>query len=99
MDAGRPVGLEPVGLGARDTLRLEAALPLYGHELDDQTSTLAAGLGRWVKLDGDDFIGCEALRHEQAHGAPRRLVGSRCAVQGSRARVIRSSSRVRRSAW
>ncbi len=75
MAAGRDAGLEPIGLGARDTLRLEAALPLYGHELDDSTSPLAAGLGRWVKLDGEDFIGRGALLHEQEHGAPRKLVG------------------------
>jgi aminomethyltransferase len=75
MAAGGDDGLEPVGLGARDTLRLEAALPLYGHELDDATSPLAAGLARFVKLDGDDFIGKSYLVHEQEQGAPRRLVG------------------------
>ena len=58
---------------ARDTLARGRAL-LYGHELDDQTRRSPRGWTR-VKLDGDDFIGCEALRHEQAHGAPRRLVG------------------------
>jgi aminomethyltransferase len=81
MAAGADEGLEPVGLGARDTLRLEAALPLYGHELDDSTSPLAAGLGRFVKLDGEDFIGRSYLLHEQEQGAPRRLVG--LGVRGS----------------
>ena len=81
MGAGESEGIEPVGLGARDTLRLEAALALYGHELDDNTSPLAAGLQRWVKLDGEDFIGRSALLHEQAEGAPRRLVG--LAMRGS----------------
>jgi aminomethyltransferase len=75
LDAGRFAGLEPIGLGARDTLRLEAALALYGNELDETTSPLAAGLDRFVKLDADDFIGRAALLHEQEHGSPRRLVG------------------------
>jgi aminomethyltransferase len=75
MAAGSDDGLEPIGLGARDTLRLEAALPLYGHELDDHTSPLAAGLARFVKLDGEDFLGRSYLVHEQEQGAPRRLVG------------------------
>ena len=75
MAAGKDAGLEPVGLGARDTLRLEAALPLYGHELDDLTTPLAAGLARFVQLDGEDFIGRAALLHEREQGAPRRLVG------------------------
>jgi len=75
LDAGRGDGLEPIGLGARDTLRLEAALPLYGNELDDSTSPLAAGLTRFVKLEGESFIGRGALLHEQAQGAPRQLVG------------------------
>jgi aminomethyltransferase len=75
LDAGRGDGLEPIGLGARDTLRLEAALPLYGHELDDATTPLAAGLARFVALDGDDFLGCAVLRRERETGSPRRLVG------------------------
>ncbi len=70
--AGRPLGLEPAGLGARDTLRLEAALPLYGHELDDETSPLEAGLDRFVKLDAGGFIGCDAIR---ARGHTRALAG------------------------
>jgi aminomethyltransferase len=75
MESGTPDGLEPIGLGARDTLRLEAALALYGNELDDGTSPLAAGLDRFVQLDGEPFIGRSALLHEQEAGAPRRLVG------------------------
>ncbi len=75
LDAGRVDGLEPIGLGARDTLRLEAALALYGHELDDTTSPLAAGLQRFVVLDGEDFIGRDALLRERAAGSARRLVG------------------------
>ena len=68
LEAGRGDGLEPIGLGARDTLRLEAALPLYGHELDDRTSPLAAGLERFVKLDAEEFIGRAALLHEKERG-------------------------------
>jgi aminomethyltransferase len=75
LEAGQPLGLLPAGLGARDTLRLEAALPLYGHELDDATSPLEAGLGRFVDLDGSDFIGADALRAQQRAGLSRCLVG------------------------
>lgn len=60
-DAGEPLGLQPTGLGCRDTLRLEAAMPLYGHELNEQTDPLAAGLGFAVKLNAGDFIGRDAL--------------------------------------
>jgi aminomethyltransferase len=74
-DAGEPHGLTPAGLGARDTLRLEAALPLYGHELDDATTPLEARLDRFVKLDAGGFIGCEALRAQRANGVSRLLVG------------------------
>jgi aminomethyltransferase len=73
LEAGRPHGLRPAGLGARDTLRLEAALPLYGHELDDTTSPLEAGLGRFVKDGG--FIGAEAIARRHAAGETRRLAG------------------------
>jgi aminomethyltransferase len=75
LDAGEPDGLIPVGLGARDTLRIEAAMPLYGHELDDTISPLEAGLGRFVKLDRGGFIGAEAIARRQAEGAGRTLVG------------------------
>jgi len=75
LDAGRTHGLIPAGLGARDTLRLEAAMPLYGHELDDATSPLEAGLERFVKLERGGFIGAEALRRAHERGLARRLVG------------------------
>lgn len=68
-------GALPCGLGARDTLRLEAALPLYGHELDDTTSPLEAGLDRFVKLDAGGFIGAEAIRRRREAGHTRVLVG------------------------
>jgi aminomethyltransferase len=75
LSEGEPLGLAPAGLGARDTLRLEAALPLYGHEIDDTTSPLEAGLGRFVKLDGGGFIGAEAIAHRRDAGPTRALVG------------------------
>jgi aminomethyltransferase len=74
-ESGRSHGLAPVGLGARDTLRLEAALPLYGHELDDATTPLEARLDRFVKLDAGGFVGCEPLRAQRAAGLSRVLVG------------------------
>jgi aminomethyltransferase len=73
--AGRPHGLVPAGLGARDTLRLEAAYMLYGNDIDETTSPLEAPLGWTVKLDKGGFIGREALRAQQAAGLRRRLVG------------------------
>jgi aminomethyltransferase len=73
--AGQPLGLRPCGLGARDTLRLEAALPLYGHELDDTTSPLEARLDRFVKLTQGGFIGFEAIAKRKTQHHPRLLVG------------------------
>ena len=64
MTAGTPLGLIPCGLGARDTLRLEAAMPLYGHELDAETSPLEAGLNFAVKLDKADFIGKQGIQEK-----------------------------------
>ena len=61
MEAGQEEGLIPCGLGARDTLRLEASMPLYGHEMDDTISPKEAGLGIFVKMDKEDFIGKQAL--------------------------------------
>jgi aminomethyltransferase len=71
---GEPLGVKPAGLGARDTLRLEAALPLYGHELDDETSPLEAGLHRFVDLE-HDFIGAKAIRERREAGATKALAG------------------------
>ncbi len=74
--AGGPQGLIPVGLGARDTLRLEAGMPLYGNELDRTTNPYEAGLGRVVKLDKEgDFVGRTALERFARDGVSRRLVG------------------------
>ncbi len=75
MDIGAPLGLQPVGLGARDTLRLEARLPLYGHELRDDISPLEAGLGMFVKTAKDEFVGKEALLSQKENGLRRKIVG------------------------
>ena len=73
--AGAKVGLKPIGLGARDTLRLEMAYCLYGNDIDRTTNPLEAGLGWTVKLDKDDFCGKAALEQAKAEGLKRRLVG------------------------
>jgi len=76
LDAGTPHGLLPAGLGARDTLRLEAGYCLYGHELTEEITPLEAGLGWTVKLNkGADFIGRQALADEKRDGPRRKLVG------------------------
>jgi aminomethyltransferase len=68
-------GIQPCGLGARDTLRLEAGLPLYGHEYDEETTPLEAGYGWAVKFDKGDFIGRSALLREKEAGPKKHLVG------------------------
>lgn len=75
LEAGADEGVVPCGLGARDTLRLEARLPLYGHELSASITPLEAGLGFAVKLDKGDFIGRDALLKQKEEGVPRKLVG------------------------
>lgn len=75
LEAGQLHGLVPAGLGARDTLRFEARLPLYGQELSDSITPLEAGLGFFVKLAKDDFIGRDALLKQKEQGVPRKLVG------------------------
>jgi aminomethyltransferase len=73
-DAVLAAGAKPAGLGARDTLRLEARLPLYGNDIDATTTPLEAGLGWVVKLE-NDFIGQGALKKQKAEGVSRKLVG------------------------
>ena len=75
-DSLRESGVTPCGLGARDVLRLEAGLPLHGHEIDQNTTPLEARLERFVNLD-KDFVGSEALRRQQDRGVERALVGLR----------------------
>jgi aminomethyltransferase len=75
LSTGRPGGLQPAGLGARDTLRLERALPLYGHELSSEITPLEAGLGWVVRFSKPSFIGREALLQQREAGVPRCLVG------------------------
>ncbi|WP_405130678.1 glycine cleavage system aminomethyltransferase GcvT [Paenibacillus sp. FSL H8-0317] len=75
MQAGKGHGLVPTGLGARDTLRFEARLPLYGQELSATISPLEAGVGMFVKLHAGPFIGHEALLQQKTDGPARKLVG------------------------
>ncbi|MGH2427530.1 MAG: glycine cleavage system aminomethyltransferase GcvT [Candidatus Limnocylindria bacterium] len=75
--AGDSLGLRPCGLGARDTLRLEAGMPLYGNELDRDTNPFEANLGRVVKLEKGEFVGRSALQAVQQGGPRRKLIGLR----------------------
>ncbi len=73
--AGSEFGIVPAGLGARDTLRFEACMPLYGNDIDDTTTPFEAGLGWIVKLDKGGFLGRETLLRQQGDGIRRKLVG------------------------
>ncbi len=75
IDAGQPHGILPCGLGARNTLRLEAGMALYGHEIDASHTPLEACLDRYVKLEKGDFIGRAALEKQKNEGITRKLVG------------------------
>jgi aminomethyltransferase len=75
VELGKPLGLKPAGLGARDTLRLEARLSLYGNDIDETTNPLEAGLGWVVKMDKGDFVGRAALETIKSAPLPRKLVG------------------------
>ena len=74
LSAGQAHGLKPAGLGARDTLRTEVCYPLYGHELDEDTTPIEAGLGFFVALDKGESIGRSVLAEQKAKGPARRLV-------------------------
>ena len=93
LQAGQPHGLELAGLGARDSLRLEAGYPLYGHEITADISPLAAGLGWTVKLAKEaDFVGADALKREKEQGSPRQVIFFRT---GDR-RIVRAGTPVLR---
>jgi aminomethyltransferase len=83
LEAGRPLGLKPAGLGARDTLRTEAGYPLYGQELDETTTPLEAGLGAFVALEKGEFTGRAVLAGQKAKGTAKTLaafkMAGRCA--------------------
>jgi len=74
LEAGRARGVKPIGLGARDTLRVEACLPLYGNEIDEYTTPLEIGFGKFVKFEKDDFIGKKALLHSTSSEFTRSLI-------------------------
>ena len=77
LDAGKPFGLKPAGLGARDTLRTEVCYPLYGHELDEATTPIEAGVGFFVALDKGEFSGRAVLASQKAAGTAKKLVAFR----------------------
>jgi aminomethyltransferase len=81
--AGEEFGIRPCGLGARNTLRLEAGMALYGHEISDSINVFEAGLDRWLKLDKGEFIGKRSLQEIQSNGGPtRKLIGLEMVERG-----------------
>jgi aminomethyltransferase len=82
LEAGKDEGLQPAGLGARNTLRLEAGYALYGHELDENTTLLEANLGWICKLDKGEFLGREVLLQQREEGVRKKLVGFEMAEPG-----------------
>jgi aminomethyltransferase len=82
MDAGAEFGIKPCGLGARNTLRMEAKMALYGHEIDASISPLEADLGWIVKLDKGEFVGRAALLKQKESGVRRKLIGFEMRARG-----------------
>jgi aminomethyltransferase len=80
--AGKDFGVVPCGLGARNTLRLEGKLPLYGHEISDTINVWEAGLDRFCKMEKPEFIGRDALEKAKAAGVKRTLVGLEMTERG-----------------
>jgi aminomethyltransferase len=74
LEAGAEYGIRPCGLGARNTLRLEAGMSLYGHEISEDINAIEAGLDHWLKLDKGDFLGREVLLKVKASGGPQRKI-------------------------
>lgn len=82
LEAGKEFGVVPCGLGARNTLRLEGKLPLYGHEISDTINVWEAGLGRFCKMEKPEFVGRAALEKAKAAGVKRTLVGLEMTERG-----------------
>jgi aminomethyltransferase len=83
LSAGEEFGIRPCGLGARNTLRMEAGMSLYGHEISDTINVFEAGLDRWLKLDKGEFIGKKSLLEIQLSGGPtRKLIGLEMVERG-----------------
>jgi len=83
MEQGRPYGIQPIGLGARDTLRIEMGYPLYGNEIDDNPTPLDAGLGWVIKFDKGEFLGRgPLLKQKEQGGSRRKLVGVKLLTRG-----------------
>jgi len=82
MEAGKEFGIVPCGLGARNTLRLESKMALYGHEISDTINVWEADLGRYAKMDKGDFTGRGALEQAKADGIKRALVGLEMVERG-----------------
>ncbi len=96
LDAGKEFGIVPCGLGARNTLRLESKLPLYGHEISDTINVWEAGLDRFCKMEKPEFIGREALEKARASGLKRTLIGLEMVERGIARdgyRIMNSSDR------
>jgi aminomethyltransferase len=83
LEAGGPFGLVPAGLGARDTLRTEVCYPLYGHELDEETTPIEAGLGGFVALGKGDFVGRTTLAEQKTKGAAKKLIAFKTAEKSA----------------
>ena len=83
LKTGEPFGIKPCGLGARDTLRTEVCYPLYGNELDEETTPIEAGLARFVALDKGDFIGRTVLAEQKAKGPTKKLVAFKMAEKSA----------------
>jgi aminomethyltransferase len=88
LTAGQPFGIKPCGLGARDTLRTEVCYPLYGHELDEQTTPIEAGLGFFVALDKGGFNGRSVLAEQKANGTKKKLVAFKMAGKSAPPRPL-----------
>ena len=81
MEAGKNVGIKPIGLGARDTLRLEMGYNLYGNDIDDNTSPIEAGLG-WITKFNKTFVNSEELKKQKENGVAKKLVGFKMEERG-----------------